>query len=235
MPLGPRASRPRWVGVKREGLFFGAALICAPLQRTSGKRATDRVIQKRGEPKKRKANARDIRLAKDWAEYEDSKGVKVEFPDPADTSRFTVTITPVEGYWKDASFVFEATVPLGYPHEPPAILLKTTPIYHPNINFEGKICLNVLRDGWQPVMTMTHVIYGLLVLFTEPNPHDPLPNGIDGEWEAANLLRKDPAKFQDMVRATLEGGFVRRLNKHFPELLPTKGGKMRIQDDDYYY
>ncbi len=43
----------------------------------------------------------------------------------------------------------------------------------------------------------------------QPNPHDPLPNGIDGEWEAANLLRKDPAKFKEMVRTTLEGGFVR--------------------------
>jgi hypothetical protein len=102
------------------------------------------------------------------------------------------------------------------------------PIYHPNINFEGKICLNVLRDGWQPVMTITHVLYGLLLLFEQPNPHDPLPNGIDGEWEAANLLRfeccslakiafifdlkyfsaqnktkklcrKDPKKFEEMV------------------------------------
>ncbi len=30
------------------------------------------------EPKKRKANARDIRLAKDWAEYQDCKGLKVK-------------------------------------------------------------------------------------------------------------------------------------------------------------
>lgn len=31
----------------------------------------------RREPKKRKANARDIRLAKDWADYEDSATCKV--------------------------------------------------------------------------------------------------------------------------------------------------------------
>ncbi len=178
------------------------------------------------------------RLAKDWAEYQDCKGVKVTFPDPQDTSVFTIHITPVDGYWKGgerrekekeccrcvltretiATFEFEASVPLGYPHEPPVIVLKTVPIYHPNINFEGKICLNVLRDGWQPVMTITHVIYGLLLLFEQPNPHDPLPNGIDGEWEAANLLRKDPRKFEEMVNSTLEGGFVRRLNKQFPAL-----------------
>ena len=93
----------------------------------------------------------------------------MDFPDPSDTSHFTVRIKPVDGYWKGATFEFEGNVPLAYPHEPPSIILKTVPIYHPNINFEGKICLNVLRDGWQPVMTMTHVIYGLLLLFNSPN------------------------------------------------------------------
>jgi ubiquitin-protein ligase len=67
-------------------------------------------------------------------------------------------------------------------------------------------------------MTITHVLYGLLLLFEQPNPHDPLPNGIDAEWEAANLLRKDPKKFEEMVNSTLEGGMVRRLNKTFPVL-----------------
>lgn len=126
---------------------------------------------------------------------------------------------------------------MDYPHTPPVIQLKTIPIYHPNINFDGKICLNVLRDGWQPVMTITHVIYGLLLLFAEPNPHDPLPNGIDGDWEAANLLRKDPAKFAEMVTTTLEGGYVKRLNKQFPQLIKPRGGvsKSNSNSGGYYY
>ena len=94
-------------------------------------------------------------------------------------------------------------------------------------------------------MTITHVLYGLLLLFEHPNPHDPLPNGIDAEWEAANLLRKDPKKFEEMVNrfegrrflildcliffflsfynSTLEGGLVRRLNKTFPVLKKPSG------------
>ena len=27
-----------------------------------------------------------------------------------------------------------------YPHDPPKVSLETVPIYHPNINYEGKIC-----------------------------------------------------------------------------------------------
>lgn len=178
----------------------------------------------------------DKTFLKDWAEYADCKGVKVQFPNPEDTSEFTIFVTPLEGYWKGGKFEFECKVPVEYPHSPPVIVLKTIPIYHPNINFEGKICLNVLRDGWQPVMTITHVIYGLLLLFEQPNPHDPLPNGIDGEWEAANLLRKDPKKFEEMVRLTLEGGHVRRLKKDFPHLIPQTKKKSTGYGfgDDYY-
>ncbi len=49
---------------------------------------------------------------------------KVEFPDPQDTSVFNISVTPQDGYWKNATFVFSATVPLEYPHSPPAIVLK---------------------------------------------------------------------------------------------------------------
>ena len=38
-------------------------------------------------------------------------------------------------------------------------------MYHPNIDLEGNICLNILREDWKPVLTITAVIYGLNFLF----------------------------------------------------------------------
>lgn len=89
---------------------------------------------------------------------------------------FNVTITPDSGLWNSATFVFEVTVPKAYPHEPPKAKC-VTPIYHPNIDWEGAVCLNILRKDWKPVLDMNAVIYGLIMLFYEPNANDPLNHG----------------------------------------------------------
>lgn len=39
-------------------------------------------------------------------------------------------------------------------------------IYHPNIDLEGNVCLNILREDWKPVLNINTVIYGLSHLFT---------------------------------------------------------------------
>ena len=37
-------------------------------------------------------------------------------------------------------------------------------VYHPNIDLEGKICLNILREDWKPVLSISSVVYGLQFL-----------------------------------------------------------------------
>jgi len=38
-------------------------------------------------------------------------------------------------------------------------------VYHPNIDLDGNICLNILREDWKPVLSINSVIYGLNFLF----------------------------------------------------------------------
>lgn len=38
-------------------------------------------------------------------------------------------------------------------------------VYHPNIDTEGNICLNILREDWKPVLSINSVVYGLNFLF----------------------------------------------------------------------
>ena len=34
--------------------------------------------------------------------------------------------------------MFQVEIPAGYPNDAPKVSLETVPIYHPNINYEGK-------------------------------------------------------------------------------------------------
>ena len=146
----------------------------------------------------------------DIAELDGGKVAVIEFPNPNDLTFFEVSITPDSGFWKNACYKFKFDIPDHYPHAPPKIHCDTK-IYHPNINLEGKVCLNILREDWKPVLDINAVIYGLIFLFYEPNPDDPLNH------EAAELFRKDTKNFERLVQRTLRGGVMDGV--HFDKLV----------------
>jgi len=149
-------------------------------------------------------------LFTDIAELDGGNVARIEFPNPNDLTNFQVFVKPETGYWKDATYQFDVAIPPHYPHNPPKITCKTM-IYHPNINLQGNVCLNILREDWKPVLDINAVIYGLIYLFYEPNPSDPLNH------EAAELLRKDVNQFKLLVNRTLRGGMLD--GNHFPRLV----------------
>ena len=84
-----------------------------------------------------------------------------------------LNISPDEGFYCTGRFTFMFKVGANYPHEPPKVKCQNK-IYHPNIDLEGNVCLNILREDWKPVLTVNAIVYGLQYLFLEPNPDDPL-------------------------------------------------------------
>ncbi len=61
------------------------------------------------------------------------------------------------------------------------------------------MCLNILRKDWKPVLDINTVILGLIYLFIDPNPEDPL------NLEAAELQRDNYEQFKRTVKNTLRG------------------------------
>ena len=102
------------------------------------------------------------------------------------------------GMYKDGAYNFSFEINNNYPHDPPKVkctqvvrllglmfparflkveLFVYSQIYHPNVDLEGNVCLNILREDWKPVLNLNSVMVGLQYLFLEPNADDPLNKG----------------------------------------------------------
>eukprot|EP00735_Rhodelphis_limneticus_P001172 TRINITY_DN11740_c0_g1::TRINITY_DN11740_c0_g1_i1::g.11646::m.11646 TRINITY_DN11740_c0_g1::TRINITY_DN11740_c0_g1_i1::g.11646 ORF type:complete len:186 (-),score=55.83,sp/Q9VSF3/UBC12_DROME/56.40/2e-67,UQ_con/PF00179.21/1.7e-36,RWD/PF05773.17/0.021,UEV/PF05743.8/0.034,DapB_N/PF01113.15/0.26 TRINITY_DN11740_c0_g1_i1:846-1403(-) len=147
---------------------------------------------------KAKTTPGQIRAQKDVNDLSTSPSVVVDFPNPNDIMHFKVTVTPEEGYYRGGSFLFNIAVPDQYPHEAPKVKCETK-VYHPNIDYEGSVCLNILREDWKPVLSLNAVIIGLQHLFLEPNAGDPLNK------PAAELLINNRTQFINNIKRSMQG------------------------------
>jgi ubiquitin-conjugating enzyme E2 M len=98
----------------------------------------------------------------DLSELSLGSTMRTTFPSPDDILNFTLTIDPDEGMYKGGSFTFTFAINQNFPHDPPKVKC-TQKIYHPNIDLEGNVCLNILREDWKPVLNLNAVIVGMQV------------------------------------------------------------------------
>ena len=88
---------------------------------------------------------------------------------PENLLLWTATIGgPDDTPYAKLTFKLSFEFPPNYPYAPPTVLFKT-PIYHPNVDFSGRICLDILKDKWSAVYNVQSVLLSLQSLLGEPN------------------------------------------------------------------
>ncbi|KAH7731136.1 effete [Aphelenchoides avenae] len=80
---------------------------------------------------------------------------------------------PMDSPYQGGVFNLVIDFPTDYPFKPPKVAF-TTRIYHPNINSDGSICLDILKSQWSPALTISKVLLSICSLLCDPNPDDPL-------------------------------------------------------------
>ncbi|KAI0492842.1 hypothetical protein KFK09_027118 [Dendrobium nobile] len=83
-------------------------------------------------------------------------------------------------------FSLNIQIPERYPFQPPNVTF-VTPIYHPNIDNGGRICLDILnlppKGAWQPSLNISTVMMSIGLLLSEPNPDDGLMAEVSREFK----------------------------------------------------
>ena len=95
---------------------------------------------------------------------------------------------PEDSPYEGGIFFLNIDFPADYPFKP-ATIKFTTRIYHPNINENGSICIDILKDKWSPALTISKVLLSISSLLCGPNPDDPLVAAI------AKIYKDNPDQY----------------------------------------
>ena len=102
----------------------------------------------------------------------------------ADIYKWNATILgPDDTPYAGGVFNLVIQFPTDYPFKPPKVAF-TTKVFHPNINAQGGICLDILKDQWSPALSIGKVLLSISSLLADANPKDPLVPEIARLYEA---------------------------------------------------
>jgi ubiquitin-protein ligase len=78
-------------------------------------------------------------------------------------------ILPTSNIYNQAAFQIEIKLPAEFPFKPPEVRF-VTPIYHPNVDEAGKICVDLLNtsETWKPTTPLVDVVKAVVDLIDNP-------------------------------------------------------------------
>jgi ubiquitin-conjugating enzyme E2 T len=129
-------------------------------------------------------------------------GIAAYTPNPADMTIIRAQITgPEDSPFEKGVFLLLVNISGRYPFEPPRCRF-VTPVFHPNIDSGGRICLDTLKSppggSWSPAVSLPSLLLSIRSLLASPNPDDGLVP------EISELYKRNPKKWEEEARSRTE-------------------------------
>mmetsp|Transcript_3234 Transcript_3234/g.5684 ORF Transcript_3234/g.5684 Transcript_3234/m.5684 type:complete len:158 (+) Transcript_3234:283-756(+) len=112
------------------------------------------------------------------------------FPEEDNLNRWTGTISGTDNtVFEGLKYKLSLTFPSDYPFSAPTVRFET-PIFHPNVDQNGTICLDILKDKWSATYTVKTILLSLQTLLNDPNNDSPLNSQAAAMWDSQEEFRK---------------------------------------------
>ncbi|XP_053785542.1 ubiquitin-conjugating enzyme E2 E1 isoform X1 [Desmodus rotundus] len=175
---GVRARAPRGVGAGGSGETWGVARRRRPASRRGSPHPRPSSSPARGPGRRARAG-----IQKELADITLDPPPNCSAGPKGDNIyewRSTI-LGPPGSVYEGGVFFLDITFTPEYPFKPPKVTFRTR-IYHCNINSQGVICLDILKDNWSPALTISKVLLSICSLLTDCNPADPLVGSIATQY-----------------------------------------------------
>ncbi|GFX74165.1 ubiquitin-conjugating enzyme E2 T [Trichonephila clavipes] len=128
-----------------------------------------------------------LRLKKELERFSNEPNNGISCWQDEDLQHLKATIVgPDSSPYENGVFHIDIQIPEKYPFLPPNVHF-ITPVYHPNIDDSGRICLEILKlppqGAWKPSLNLKIILMSIQGLLAEPNFNDPLMTEISQEYE----------------------------------------------------
>ncbi|KAL9650170.1 hypothetical protein ABK040_011339 [Willaertia magna] len=112
------------------------------------------------------------------------------FPDDGNLMKWIGTLKGSDGtFYEGQTYKLSISFSNDYPFKAPVIKF-TTPIYHPNVDVYGNICLDILKNQWSATYNIRTILISLQSLLGDPNIDDPLNGEAASLWNDSNEFKK---------------------------------------------
>ncbi|XP_035579901.1 ubiquitin-conjugating enzyme E2 C-like isoform X3 [Zalophus californianus] len=98
-------------------------------------------------------------------------------------------MTLMMSVYEDLRYKLLLEFPSGYPYNAPTVKFLT-PCYHPNVDTQGNICLDILKDKWSALYDVRTILLSIQSLLGEPNIDSPLNTHAAELWKNPTAFKK---------------------------------------------